>query len=136
MRLLGALLFILCGALSYAQYSVLSNVDCGGGQATCRETVVSSTVGSVQCLCQATCFQGCRSQRRVQAGASLVWNCSGPIGVDLWGGTRPSGGSLVTQVFVSILVSGAPIYLDPNPLTNCDDCITGQWQTPAWSRVC
>lgn len=52
------------------------------------------------------------------------------------GGTRGVSGPYATQVFVSISVAGSPLLLDPNPITNADDCMTGQAEPEPWDKVC
>jgi len=126
-----AALGLFSAASARAQTSVLGNIDCGGGQATCSYYSTKSS-GALRCTCTATCLCG-GGQSSVAASRSIQWGtyvngfaCTLPISVSIVGGSeRGPGSTTYSSVYVQNTVTG--VYVPDGSETSIqqDDCFNG-----------
>ena len=134
-------LALLCAASAHAQYSVLSNINCGSGRATCSYASTKPS-GALSCTCTATCL--CGGQSSVAATRSLEWGtyvngfaCTLPISVSIVGGSERGLGFSYSSVYVQNTVTG--VYVPDGEQTSIqqDDCFDGYlYDNPPIAGLC
>ena len=110
--------FILTCSIGQAQQcatrSVLQNIDCGGGQATCFAQKTAQS-GAVRCTCTASCASPSSIDQTVGATKALQWGvyvdgvaCQGFVTGQASGGTQAGNTpSINSAVFAQVTVSAA-----------------------------
>ncbi len=128
-KVLVAVLVALGGSVACAQqcstYSVLSNINCGGGRSTCLQNKTDQS-GLVRCTCEAVCLPPSSVTYSVHATRGVAW---GPCGEDLTGtadgGTKVvAPATVVSAVFAHVKLQGAYIGL-ARESTQVSDCWEG-----------
>jgi len=124
-------LVCFCAVSARAQTSVLGNINCGGGKATCNYVSTQSS-GSLRCTCTATCLPCNSFVPDVAASRTIEWGvpvngfaCTLPISVSIVGGTDTWGSSAYSSVYVQNTVEG--VYVPDGSQTSIqqDDCFDG-----------
>jgi hypothetical protein len=123
-------LALFSAASAYGQTSVLDNINCGGGQATCSYYSTNSS-GALRCTCTATCL--CGGQSSLAASRSIQWGtyvngfaCTLPISVSISGGSeRGPGTTTYSSVYVQNVVTGVYVPDGSETSTQQDDCFDG-----------
>lgn len=110
------------------QYSVLSNINCGGGQSTCYQSKTAYS-GGVRCTCTATCLSTYSISGTVGATKAVQWGvaaaCLGYLVGTATGGTMAGNtGSITSSVFASVSISGGAV-LSNSSSTQQVDCFGG-----------
>jgi hypothetical protein len=131
-QLAAAIAVVLFGAVRLgAQTSVLGDVNCGGGKATCTY-VSTKPSGALSCTCAANCLACSSSVPSVAASRSIEWGtyvngfaCTLPISVSVVGGSDSWGSPTYSSVYVENTVTG--VYVPDGSLTSNqqDDCFDG-----------
>lgn len=131
-RILVFLITALSASITYASstYSVLTNIDCGGGQATCTQITIGSLNGGDRCTCTATCSSAYCLQGDVAATALVAWGtyappngpCQYPVNGSANGGTQVGSYGLVSSVFAT---AKAVTFYSTTTVQSLDDCWLG-----------
>jgi len=109
-------------------YSLLGNIDCGGGQRTCYQSKTGIS-GGVRCTCSAACSAG--NYLGVVATSLAQWgtpeNCTFSLTGTAKGGTKSVGSTWSTAVFTSASLSYNVTFNLITLTTNAvGDCYQGQ----------
>jgi hypothetical protein len=140
LMLLGCFLSSI-SAICSAQTSVLGNIDCGGGQATCFQQK-SGVSGAVRCTCSATCLSSAcvtktvASTRAFQWGMPPVQPCIFSVtGTATGGTTATSNPSTQTAVFTTNSITG--LVIGTTSSKQVVDCFAGTIQDdPLIGAIC
>jgi hypothetical protein len=122
------------------QCSLLGNINCGGGQATCYQ-LKTAVSGGVRCTCTATCLSPASSYPSVAATRSFQWgfpnNCNFNITGTATGGTAAvAGKSVFSSVFAEVTAAGPSIALNTYSRQQVD-CFQGDfWDDPPILGLC
>lgn len=141
------IIFVTCvllvelSAVNSRAQSVLGNINCGNGIATCLQQSTGTT-GAVRCSCSATCLSSAcitssvASTRAVQWGVAPTMPCIFAItGTARGGTTATSNPSTQTAVFTSVTVTGAVIGTTSSK--QVVDCFNGTIQDdPLIAAIC
>lgn len=98
-------------------YSTLQNIDCGGGQSTCTDSL-TATSGSVRCSCFANCALAQSIVSSVAATSGVSWGvgsaCLTALTGNASGGTTNGPGSVwTTSVFATSTLTGLYVFVVP-----------------------
>ena len=121
-----------------AQVSVLTNINCGGNQASCLQQTVG-TFGAVRCTCTADCLgPGCQTSE-VAATRQASWgpSCTFSLTGTATGGTQTvSIPTVYSAVFAQVQVSG-PFIGSPELSRQVSDCFKLTFRTdPPIKGIC
>lgn len=128
----GYCMFVALLAIATAAFgqrnSVLGNINCGSGRATCTE-LHSGNTGAVRCTCTADCLAPACTIPDVAATRAVEWGVDGPCifsltGTATGGTTTTSNAYTQTAVFAKTIVTGAYIGL-PRSSQQTADCFNG-----------
>jgi len=121
-------LVFLCAVGVHAQTSVLGDINCGGGQATCNSVSTKSS-GALSCTCTATCLSCASAVPNVAASRAIKWGinwngfaCTFPISVSISGGTDSWASPTYSSVYVENTVTGVYVPDGNQTSTQQDDC--------------
>ena len=108
--------------------SVLDNINCGGGRATCNYVSTKSS-GYLSCTCTATCLSCASAVPDVAATRSFEWGtyvndfpCTLPISVSIVGGTDSWKTTTQSSVYVQNAVTTLLLPGGEQTSTQQDDC--------------
>lgn len=143
MKVLSSVVVVLVSLSSQANAqqckSVLSNIDCGGGQATCTQ-LSSGVSGAVRCTCTAQCLSPSSITTGVAATRQLQWGtyvpgsgaCSVTVTGNAYGRTEaPPNSGTVSAVNAQVTVSGQGIVVNSTSSVQTVDCFQGTVENDA-----
>ena len=120
-------------AQTQCKTSVLGNINCGGGQATCFQSKIG-TGGAVRCTCSATCLSPSSITPSVSATRAVQWGnyipggqaCATNLYGKAQGGTESNTNSTTaTAVFAFTSLQGQFINGPYASSTQSMDCFQG-----------
>lgn len=126
-------------------YSVLGNIDCGGGQATCTQSSTAQS-GAVRCTCTAQCLSAQSITKTVGATRQVAWGtyksgsgaCAFPVTGEAYGRSeQPPNSGTYSAVNAEVTVSGQGIAVNRTSSVQTVDCFQGTIENDAnISGVC